>query len=95
MASAQAVDFERDVAPVLIMRCLECHRGKTPSGNLLLESGEGFARGGDSGTAVDVEHPEKSYLLERIHAVEMPPPSRGKPQPLAAAEIDVLTRWIQ
>ncbi|MCA8992568.1 MAG: PSD1 domain-containing protein [Planctomycetaceae bacterium] len=95
IASAQAVDFERDVAPVLIMRCLECHRGKTPSGNLLLESGEGFARGGDSGAAVDVEHPEKSYLLERVHAVEMPPPSRGKPQPLAAAEIDVLTRWIQ
>ena len=61
-------------------------------GNFRLDSREGILRGGDLGPAVTLDRPEESLLLQaiRYEGLEMPP--SGK---LAAAEADVLTRWVK
>ncbi len=90
----QAGDFETDVAPVIVRRCLECHKGKEPSGGLSLESWTGFHRGGESGAVVVPGKPDESPLLARISSGEMPPAVKGVPQKLPAAEQAILNDWI-
>jgi hypothetical protein len=88
------IEFESQIAPLLIRHCVECHQGKDPSGGLLLTSREGLVAGGDSGAAVDVESPADSYLLERITSGEMPPEKQGRPQKLTDSEIELIRRWL-
>jgi len=87
-------DFERDVAPLLIGRCLECHSRRQANGGLVLETRQALLAGGDSGEAITPGDADNSYLLDRLIDGEMPPEKQGKPQPLPPAEIDVLRRWI-
>ena len=94
-APGKEVDFEAQVAPILIKHCLECHQSPTPSGNLNLTTHHGFLQGGDSGPAVDLDQAEASLLIEYLTAGEMPPPEKGQPRPLAAADIEVLRDWIE
>ena len=94
LAAERAPDFESEIAPILIVRCLECHSGGDPAGGLSLASRTGLLAGGDSGQAIDLEHIDKSALLERISLGDMPPEKRGRTQRLAASEIDLLRRWI-
>jgi len=93
-ATVQAGDFETDVVPVIVRRCLECHKGKEPSGGLSLESYAGLQRGGESGAVVVSGKPDESILLARVSSGEMPPTVKGIPQKLPAAEQAILTDWI-
>ncbi|WP_417748549.1 PSD1 and planctomycete cytochrome C domain-containing protein [Rosistilla oblonga] len=79
---------------MLIKRCVECHQGRDPSGNLLLTTAEGFHQGGDSGPVIDLENLGASHFLHRVADGEMPPESRGQSQKLPDEEIEVLRRWI-
>lgn len=94
LSSCAAADFERDAAPVLIRRCLECHKGSDPSGGLSFESREAFLKGGDSGPVVLRGQPAESLLLQRVHDGEMPPAVKGVPQPLPRSEAQALKQWI-
>ena len=88
-------DFERDVVPILVKRCLECHNETEANGNLRLTTHKQVMAGGDSGPAVVPHNSDESYLIERITSGEMPPEKQGKPQPLAKREIEVLRAWVQ
>lgn len=90
-----APDFESEIAPLLIQRCVECHQGQDPAGGLLLTTQKGLTDGGDSGPAVDLKDIQESYLLERIVAGEMPPEKQGRSQKLPVGEIELLRRWLQ
>lgn len=93
--TARADDrFARDVAPILVKRCLECHNERDASGKLVLVDKASLTAGGESGPAVVAQDPDKSNLLARILSGEMPPPKRGVSQKLPAAEIDALKNWI-
>ena len=91
---SEPIDFDSQIAPLLIKRCVECHQGHEPSGGLLLTSHRGLVEGGDSGDAVDIQSPATSYLLERITSGEMPPKKQGRSQKLAGAELELLRAWI-
>ncbi|MCB1089933.1 MAG: PSD1 domain-containing protein [Verrucomicrobiae bacterium] len=87
--------FEKEIRPILIERCYECHSsesGKT-KGGLALDTREGWSRGGDSGPAIVPGKPDESLLVEAIRYenadVEMPP--KGK---LRENEIALLTQWV-
>lgn len=86
--------FERDVRPILVERCYECHSaaGKR-KGGLHLDSRAAVLIGGDSGAALVPGQPEQSLLLEAIgyqnHDLQMPPKN-----PLSAAEIAILHKWV-
>ena len=94
IVAAAEVDFERDVAPILLRRCLECHDDANASGGLRLSAGSDLLKGGDSGRVVTPGSARDSALIQRVLAGEMPPPRQGKPQPLGKDELAVLQHWV-
>ncbi len=91
---AQSSDFERDIAPLLLTRCMECHHPRAKSGGLDLSSRAGLLQGGDSGPAIDLEHPRQSPLIQKVMEGVMPPVSRGISQKLPEEEIRKIEQWL-
>ena len=94
-----AIEFNRDVRPILTKNCTTCHGGVKKAGEVSFLYHDDVLGKGKSGLPVVVPgHPEKSEMIARIisdkNAVRMPPPEHH-PEPLSAAEIDLLTRWIK
>ena len=86
--------FEKEVRPILVARCFECHAGgdRAPKGGLRLDSRDAVLKGGDTGPAVELGDPAKSLFLSAINygdIYQMPPKSKLPPSELA-----VLTKWI-
>ena len=69
-------DFERQIAPLLVSNCLDCHQPNKRSGKLNLSTWEGLLTGGEQGPAIALEKPLSSLLLERVMSGEMPPPEQ-------------------
>jgi len=72
-SQAQTIDFDKQIAPILVSHCLECHRGSSPEGGLNLTERALAQKGGDSGEAIVAGHAAESLLWERVSADEMPP----------------------
>jgi len=96
-ADAQGVDFfESKVRPVLVERCYACHSAdaKKVRGGLVLDSREGWSKGGDTGPAIVPGEPEKSLLVQAIQwtdeTLKMPP--KGK---LPSEEVATLIEWVK
>lgn len=91
--AAQPVDFEREIAPVLIGTCVGCHNGSDPAGGLNLTTAATSLAGGESESpAIVAGKGPESPLVARIRAGEMPPEGKG-PRP-SEAEIARLEAWI-
>ena len=94
-----AIDFAREVQPILAENCLHCHGpdAQDRKAGLRLDTRDGALQGGKSGVATIVEHkPADSELIARVLSSDeedmMPPPKEKKT--LTAAQIDTLRRWI-
>lgn len=92
---ASAIDFRRDVQPILAQRCFRCHGPDQAEGGLRLSSRDGAFAELDSGErAVVVGKPQESALLHRVttddDTLRMPP--EGKP--LKPEQVEILSRWI-
>lgn len=87
--------FEKQVRPILVKRCFECHGGSEAEGGLSLASRQGWMMGGESGPAIIPGAPQSSLLIDAINhqSLVMPPAARGGKIP--QAEIDVLKTWIE
>jgi Protein of unknown function (DUF1549)/Protein of unknown function (DUF1553)/Planctomycete cytochrome C len=81
------------IQPLLERRCGTCHIEKQ-KGGLSIRSLQSLLKGGDSGPAIDVEHPEKSLVVDAIHYndpdLRMPP--TGK---LPDNEIELIEKWVR
>ncbi len=94
------VDFNREIRPILAKKCYACHgpdEAKRARG-LRLDQREAAVKPLKSGeTAIVPGDPDASALITRIteedETLRMPPRKLG-PR-LAAAEIDLLTRWVK
>jgi hypothetical protein len=82
--------FEHDILPVLSAHCLKCHAAGKLKGGLDLRSVASAAKGGSTGPALVRGAAEKSLIVQKITAGEMPP---GKVK-LAEAEARLVRRWI-
>ena len=91
-----AVDYAREVKPVLAARCTSCHGAIRQKAGLRLDTAELIRRGGDSGPAVEPGQSGESLLIERVTAEasseRMPPKSEGTP--LSQEEVAILRAWI-
>ncbi len=94
LSAEPALDFEADIAPILVRRCVECHQANHISGGLRLTSRAEMLAGSESGAVVTIESPGDSYLLERVKSGEMPPPEKGLSRQLPQAEIELLEGWL-
>src|SRR5437773_2721574 len=86
--------FSRQVAPILVTRCLECHSEREANGKLVMTSKASMMKGGESGPVIVPHKPDQSGLLARVTAGEMPPAKKGQSQKLSDAEIAILKDWI-
>ncbi|HVV99302.1 MAG TPA: DUF1549 domain-containing protein, partial [Planctomycetaceae bacterium] len=91
----QLAFFEKEIRPLLIERCYECHsaEAKKLGGNLLLDSRAGILKGGDTEPPIVPGDPDGSLLMTAVRhtdpTLKMPPASK-----LTDAEIAALEKWI-
>ncbi len=91
-----AIDFQRDVRPILAEHCLACHGNDLPEAGVRLSTRATIQQAGESGKpAVVPGKPQESELVHRIRSADpaerMPP--EGKPA-LKPEEVATLERWI-
>jgi mono/diheme cytochrome c family protein len=94
-ASAEDIDFIRDIKPLFAAHCINCHGPRKQENGLRLDAGQAVARGGDSGVPFIAGKPDESLLIKAVtgssdDVSKMPPEG----QPLSAEQIDLLKRWI-
>ncbi|MBT6450592.1 MAG: DUF1549 domain-containing protein, partial [Verrucomicrobiales bacterium] len=91
-----AVDFSREILPILSNKCFVCHGPDGENKDVLrLDSFLEATRDLDGYKAIDPTMLEESELLVRLHDKEDPMPPRKAEKQLTAAERDVLTRWVK
>ena len=92
-----AVDFVKEIQPLIESSCLSCHVGEDADGELRLDSRQAMLAGGSSGPALVPSQPEKSplYTLTVLPAddAEIMPPE-GSGGPLGKELTEKLRRWI-
>lgn len=98
-AAEPAIDFNRDIRPILSNRCLKCHGPdeKERQAGLRLDARDGAVAKLESGkVAVVAGKPDDSELLRRIASNNpddrMPPAGHGKA--LDAREVELFRAWI-
>ncbi|HND55593.1 MAG TPA: DUF1549 domain-containing protein, partial [Pirellulaceae bacterium] len=88
--------FERHVRPLLIEHCYKCHsaRDDKRQGGLVLDSRNGWMKGGEQGPSVEPGNPDASLLIRAVRYtdpdMQMPP---DKPLPKDA--IERLEKWVR
>lgn len=90
-----AVDYDREIRPILRENCLDCHGPDKAKAQLRVDQRASLLLGGDSGIqAVVPGNPSKSHLLDLIKGTDpdeiMPP----KGDPLSKGEIALIEQWI-
>ncbi len=83
--------FEKDIEPLLKTHCQKCHGEMKREGGLDLRRKFTLVKGGESGSAIDRQHPEKSLILELLEEGLMPPEGE---KPLSKKQIGLLRQWI-
>ncbi len=93
-ADPVAIDFDKNVRPILATHCFKCHGAEKQKGGLRLDVRADALTGGNGGAVIVAGKSETSRL---IHAVEgkdantkMPPGDKS----LTPAEIAMLRAWI-
>jgi hypothetical protein len=85
--------FEKEVRPLLVEKCWQCHGEGRTKGGLKLTSRAEVLEGGDRGPAAVAGKPNDSLLLRAVRYQDMPRmPPKGK---LTDQQIAVLARWVQ
>ena len=99
VASAEGIDFNREVRPILSQHCFACHGpdAHDRKAGLRLDEREAALALRDGVRAIDLERPEDSEVLLRVFSEDaddvMPPPQSHKA--LSAAEKATLKQWIE
>ncbi|MFN0076349.1 MAG: DUF1553 domain-containing protein [Prosthecobacter sp.] len=92
---ALAVDFDREIRPLLQESCIECHGEKKHKGELRLDAKPFAFKGGHDGPAIVAGKPDKSPLYQRITNTDdkerMPP----KGDALSPSQIAAIKTWIE
>ena len=92
-AAPEAIDYQRQVHPILAERCLLCHSRDKRKGGLSLATYADALEGGRTGAAIRPGNSAGSLLVRRLAGEIEPRMPMGQP-PLSSAEIDLIRSWI-
>ena len=93
--AAAKVDFQKQVAPILMERCVECHGPKSQKGDLRLDAKAHLFEGGEDEWNVLPGKPDDSELLRRLGLPvgdDEIMPEKG--EPLSKEQQAVIRQWI-
>jgi Protein of unknown function (DUF1549)/Protein of unknown function (DUF1553)/Planctomycete cytochrome C len=90
-----AIDYSREIKPVLSKHCYACHGALKQKAGLRLDTAAFIKEGGDSGSAIEPGSSAESLIVDAVTGSDgwqMPPENEGSP--LSADEIARLKAWI-
>lgn len=90
LARGDSPDFQKQVAPIIAKRCLECHSSSNAEGGLDLAQKTLALKGGESGKAIEAGEPANSLLWQMIEDNSMP---KDRP-PLSDEEKQTIREWL-
>jgi len=95
-ADQRPVDFDKDIKPILVRACINCHGAEKQRGGLRLDSRDAALQGGNTGVVLKSGDPARSRLLQIVAGTdkELQMPPEGK-KPLTAEEVGLLRAWIE
>jgi hypothetical protein len=93
--NAAPVDYVREVKPLLLERCYQCHGASQQKGKLRLDTAASAVQGGESGPAFKRGRSTESLIVQAVKGIH-PEISRMpyKKPPLCDAQIALIERWI-
>lgn len=96
LGAAAAVDgvtfFEKQIRPLLISRCHECHRSDRAEGGLTLDGREAWLKGGASGPVIVPGDAEHSRLIQVLRSAD---PGAAAHHRVAPDQLADLATWIK
>ena len=93
-AAGRAVDFRKDVQPILEASCVKCHgRGKA-NGDWKLDTRETFLQPGESGPAVVVGNSAHSYFIHLVAGTDPDSAMPKKGSKLTSEQVGILRAWV-
>jgi mono/diheme cytochrome c family protein len=95
-AATRAVEFSRDIEPILESSCLKCHGPEKSKSGFRLDSREKALAGGDNGTDIfpgdSAKSPLVHFAARLVADFEMPP--EGKGDHLTVEQVGLFRAWI-
>lgn len=93
--ASQSVSFKRDIAPILIHQCQSCHGPQKSKGKYRLDSFDRLMKKASAKAAPIVPgKPRESEVFKRIVTDDQEDRMPQKSDPLSAAQIELIRRWI-
>lgn len=90
------VSFSRDIAPILLRNCQECHGPTKSKGKYRLDTFAKLTQPGDSGHAsLTPNRPDQSEIFRLLTAPDPDDRMPQKSDPLPADQIQLVKRWIE
>lgn len=88
------VSFEKEVAPIIKEKCLNCHGEDQASARLRMDTYANMGKGGQNGPLLLPRNPRRSLIMARIMTEDAQArmPKRGPK--LSDNEIGIIGRWI-
>lgn len=96
LAAQAAVDFQKQIAPILVSRCIECHGPKEQKGDLRLDARAfAFLEGEEDAWSILPKKPDESELIVRLGLPlddEDIMPAKG--EPLSKDQQALFRQWV-
>jgi mono/diheme cytochrome c family protein len=93
-AAGTAVDFARDIQPILKTSCFQCHGPTRARGGLRLDVRSAAMRGGDSGPVLTPGRSGESLIVRRILGLDGEDLMPKEGDRLTAAQVALIRAWI-
>ena len=90
------ISFKKQVAPILLEQCVDCHNAKKSKGGYSLDSFDRLLQTGDSNHApIKPGKPEDSELYRLIMTIEEEDRMPKKAPALGKSETEIIRQWIE
>jgi hypothetical protein len=93
-AATRAIDFVKDIQPLLAEHCYSCHGPNKQEAQFRLDSREIALKGGELGPAIIPGHGEESLLIHAVAGVKPDFIMPKKGARLTAGQVGLLRAWI-
>jgi hypothetical protein len=89
------VSFSREIAPILVENCLQCHREERPRGSYRVDQASALMAPGDSNLSPVIPgKPEESEFFLRLITPDKGERMPQKSDPLPPVQLELIRRWI-
>jgi Planctomycete cytochrome C len=90
-----SVSFQRQIAPILVRRCVACHGGSKAYANYRVDTFARLMARSDAGKSIEPGKPDESLFLDLVVLTEPTGRMPKNAEPLPEGDVKALRRWIE